>query len=287
MPLPFIAIPVLHSSGLWIASVSGSYIASTISSTWVGAFVLGNSGLLSALGLASSAGIIGMAAGSTAAVGSALTAVGLGGAATALGIAPIATFLGMTLAGWVIVGVAAIVGLGLGLVTLFPGILQWVGWALAEIGLGGVAEWLGIAPVPTFLGLTATQWAVTGGILLLISVPLHLVRRTMRRINRERRKGALPPITALGIVRELRVHKNAAARSFLERLATGQGDVALSDDGKTLRVDGQALSVSRLNHVVHDDGSEELRYRRRAGGERRVLFVKAATADGGSNLVGA
>jgi len=103
MPLPFlaIAIPVLHSSGAWIASTGAAgYIADTLSSTWIGAFVLGNSTLLGSLGLVSAAGIFGATGGlaafsSSAAlgVGSTLTAVGLGGVASTLGIAPAATFL--------------------------------------------------------------------------------------------------------------------------------------------------------------------------------------------------
>lgn len=124
MPLPFfaIAIPVLHSSGAWIASTAASgYIAGTLSSTWVGAFVLGNSGLLSSLGLVSAAGLFG-ATGSLATltstavlgVGSALTAVGLGGVANALGIAPVATFLGLTPAGWAIAGTATTLAATLG-----------------------------------------------------------------------------------------------------------------------------------------------------------------------------
>lgn len=112
MPLPFIAIaiPVLHSSGAWIASTGAAgYIAGSLSSTWIGAFVLGNGSLLSSLGLVSAAGIFGATGGlaaltSSAAltVGSALSAVGLGGLASALGIAPAATFLGLTPVGWAI-----------------------------------------------------------------------------------------------------------------------------------------------------------------------------------------
>ena len=117
MPLPFlaIAIPILHSSGAWIASTGAAgYIAGTLSSTWIGAFVLGNSTLLSSLGLVSAAGIFGATGGlaafsSSAAlgVGSALTAVGLGGVASTLGIAPVATFLGLTPVGWAVAGTAA------------------------------------------------------------------------------------------------------------------------------------------------------------------------------------
>ncbi len=92
MPFPLlaVAIPVLHSSGAWIASTAASgYIAGTLSSTWIGAFVLGNSGLLASLGLVSAAGVYGALGGLTAlasstalGIGSALTAIGLGGMAT-------------------------------------------------------------------------------------------------------------------------------------------------------------------------------------------------------------
>ena len=125
MPLPFfaIAVPVLHSSGTWIASTAtSSYIAGTLSGTWIGTFVLGNSSLLSSLGLVSAAGIFvatgGLAALSSDAalgVGSALTAVGLGGVASSLGIAPTVTFLGLTPIGWAIAGTAATVATTLGL----------------------------------------------------------------------------------------------------------------------------------------------------------------------------
>lgn len=115
MPLPFIAvaIPVLHSSGGWIAYASGGYVASTLTSTWIGTFILGNSTLLGSLGLVSGAGIFGAAGGFTAlassagyGLGAALTSVGLGGVASALGIAPVATFLGLTPIGWTIAGSA-------------------------------------------------------------------------------------------------------------------------------------------------------------------------------------
>lgn len=56
LPLFAVAIPILHSSGGWIASTAASgYIAGTLSGTWLGAFVLGNAGLLSSLGVVSAA----------------------------------------------------------------------------------------------------------------------------------------------------------------------------------------------------------------------------------------
>lgn len=124
MPLPLfaLAIPVIHSSGAWIASTAASsYIAGTLSSTWIGAFVLGNSTLLGSLGLVSAAGIFGASSGlaalsSSAAlgIGAGLTAVGLGGVANTLGIAPAVTFLGLTPVGWAIAGTALTIASTLG-----------------------------------------------------------------------------------------------------------------------------------------------------------------------------
>lgn len=119
--LPIIAVPVLHSSGAWIASTAASgYVASTLSSTWVGTFILGNSGILSSLGLvsagsifAASGGLATMTAAVGTATGSALTAIGLGGLAKTLGLAP-ATFLGLTPIGWAAMGTSAIAIGGLG-----------------------------------------------------------------------------------------------------------------------------------------------------------------------------
>lgn len=117
-----LAIPVLHSSGAWIAYGAGGYLAGTLASTWIGAFVLGNSALLASLGLISGAGLAGAmgilsgAASATAlGVGSALTTIGLGGLASSLGIAPVATFLGLTPIGWAIVGGTTVTVATLGL----------------------------------------------------------------------------------------------------------------------------------------------------------------------------
>lgn len=112
--IPLIAIPVLHSSGAWIASTAASgYVAGTLSSSWIGAFVLGNTSILSSIGLVSAGGILTAAGGGITSVfgaagslaGSALTSIGLGSVASSVGLAP-ATFLGLTPVGWAISGVA-------------------------------------------------------------------------------------------------------------------------------------------------------------------------------------
>lgn len=114
LPLLAIAIPVLHSSGGWIAATATSgYLAGTLSGTWIGAFVLGNAGFLSSLGLVSAAGVFSASGGiaalsssATLGIGSALTAV-TGGVANTLGIAPVVTFLGVTPVGWAVAGASA------------------------------------------------------------------------------------------------------------------------------------------------------------------------------------
>ena len=71
--LPLIAVPVLHSSGAWIASTAaGGYLAATLSSTWVGAFIVGNAGILSSLGITSAAGVLAGMGGGLSSVGIAL-----------------------------------------------------------------------------------------------------------------------------------------------------------------------------------------------------------------------
>ena len=93
--LPFIAIPVVHSAGGWIASTAaGGYLAGTLSSTWAGAFIAGNATALAAGATAAATGVAGY-----------LTGIA-GSGAVALGLAP-ATFLGLTPLGWAIAGGSA------------------------------------------------------------------------------------------------------------------------------------------------------------------------------------
>lgn len=284
MVLPLIAIPVLHSSGGWIAYAGTGYLAGTLSGSWIGAFVLGNSGLLASLGLVSSAGIFGAAGGfaalgSTAAVGlgTALGAVGLGGLASALGIVPVAAFLGLTPAGWAIVGAAALAAIGAGVYAFSLPLLDWTGAGLSAIGLRSVAEWLGIAPAPTFLGLTAVDWAWLAVGATVMAVLGYLGHRTMGRINEERRKGGEPPITISGIFREVRDHECRSLGNLLRRPTAEMGDVTLSADEQSAVVRGRSYPVRRLKYVINRDGSEEITFRPWPFGRTiRLLLVKPA-----------
>ena len=118
--LPVIAVPLLHSSGAWIASTAaGGYVAGTLSSTWVGAFVAGNAGILSGIGITSAAGVYAAFGGALSsagtALGSGLTAIGLSGLAQSLGLAP-ATFLGLTFVSWAAVASAVLLISGSGFI---------------------------------------------------------------------------------------------------------------------------------------------------------------------------
>ena len=228
MPLPLfaIAIPVLHSSGAWIASTAASgYIVGTLSSTWVGAFVLGNSGLLGSLGLVSAAGLFG--------------ATG-------------------------------------GLATLTSGAALSVGSVLTAVGLGSVANALGIAPVATFLGLTPVGWAIVGTATTLVAtLGYYFTRKTMRRVNEEREKGGLEPITLAEIVSEVRLLEAESLELILARLDAVLGNVFLSSDRKEVTIDGQVFQVNRLRYVVNKDESEEIVFATRLGRSKRILIVKA------------
>jgi hypothetical protein len=229
MPLPLfaIAIPVLHSSGAWIASTGAAgYIAGTLSSTWIGAFVLGNSTWLGSLGLVSAAGIFGATGGLAALTSSAALSVGT---------------------------------------------------ALTAVGLGGVASSLGIAPVATFLGITPVGWAAAGTTVVIGStLGFYFTRKTMQRINEERGKGGLVPISITQIVKEVRLLEAQSLEAILTRLSSEIDTVQLSNDQKNVSVDGQVFSIHRLKYVVNADGSEELVFVTRAGRKKRVLLVKAA-----------
>lgn len=231
MPLPIlaIAVPVLHSSGAWIAATAGSgYIAGTLSSTWIGAFVLGNSGLLSSLGFVSAAGILAasggltaFATGAAASAGAALSSVGLVGVATALGLpVPAATFLGLTL----------------------------FGWAFVAIG------------------------AISGPLLYL------LFRRTMSRLNAERQRGGLEPITAAQIFKEIRRHEAASLKSVLSKLESENSGVSLSPDREKFSVNGKPFFTKRLRYVINTDGSEDIVLLRWFGRPQRIFMVKTAPA---------
>lgn len=224
-PIFTLAIPVLHSSGAWIASTSASgYVAGTLSSTWIGALVLGNAGLFSTLGLVSAASIFGAAGG-----------------------------LSATVAG----------GLGT---------------ALTTVGLGGVASYLGIAPVATFLGLTPVGWAIAGaagaGAALVGTLGYFFTRKKMNRLNEERRKGGLAPITISQILQEVRQFESQSMTDILRRLSKERDDIQITAKGDEAIVNGQAFSVGKLKYVINDDGSEEIVFLTRGGRRRRVLLVK-------------
>lgn len=233
MPLPLIAItiPVLHSSGAWIASTAaGGYVAATLSPTWIGAFVLGNKTLLASVGLVSAAGIFGAGGGFTA----------LASGATA--------------------------GLGAGLVS---------------VGLGGVANALGIAPVTTFLGLTPMGWVITGTAATVIATAGYFfTRKTMRRMNEERAKGGLEPITIVQIIKEVKLLEAQSLQQILRRLQGEGTSVMVFDDRQEVKIDGQTYSISRLRYVINRDGSEEIVFVTRTARKRRVFLVKCADRPG-------
>ncbi|MFG6083653.1 hypothetical protein ACEUZ9_005374 [Paracoccus litorisediminis] len=226
MPLPFIAlaIPVIHSSGAWIASTAaGGYVAGTLSSTWIGALVLGNQALFGGLGLVSVAGIVGAAGG--------LASSAVAGAGT----------------------------------------------VLTAVGLGGVASALGIAPAVTFLGLTPVGWAIAGGGTLLAgTVGYYFTRKTMKRVNEERAKGGLEPITIPQIIREVRLLEAKSMRQILEKLAATRKDLKMLPDSDYVSINGQVFSIGKLRYVVNADGSEEITYTTKTGRRRRILLIRPA-----------
>lgn len=100
MPLPFIAIPVVHATAGWIAYGSTGYIAGTTAATATGAFIAGNATALATAATATVAGIGAWAFGSSAAEAAttAATHVAIEAgiiAAPSLPLAPIAIGVGV------------------------------------------------------------------------------------------------------------------------------------------------------------------------------------------------
>lgn len=229
MAIPFIALayPVLHSSGAYIAYAGGGYLAGTLSSTWIGAFILGNAGVLSTAGLVSSAGI-----------------------ASALGL-------------------FSSIGSGTALLA---------GKALAMVGLGGVASSMGIAPAAaTFLGLTPIGWAVAGTATAIAATLGYYFSRTfMAKLNEERGKAGLSPITPAEIISEIKDHEKAAQDTLYSKLAEEFDHVSFDMEKRTLTVGSKTYPISRLRYVINPDGSEFLLYVPRFGRSLVMLVVKTS-----------
>ncbi len=223
MPLPLLAIPVLHSSGAWIAYAGSGYLAGTLSSSWVGALILGNTTLFTSIGLVSTAGV-----------------------AAASGV----------LAGF---GASAVAGLGT---------------ALTGVGLGSVASWMGIAPAATFLGLTTVGWAMMGVGAIALMLGAVFTRGKMKKLNEERTKGGLEPITIRQLVVEVRDYEMDAMRDVLRKLAAKDATLILKDRDAKICISGRLFSINKLRYRINKDGSEEIGQINRLGRFVSVYLVK-------------
>jgi hypothetical protein len=218
--LPLIAVPVIHSSGAWLASTAaGGYVASTLSSTWIGAFIAGNAGILSGLGITSAAGVL-------AAMGGGLSSVG------------------------------AVLGSG-----------------LTAIGLGGVAQSLGLAPA-TFLGLTVVGWAIAGVSVAAAGVGYFFTRKKLVDINDERAKGGLAAVTWSQIIAEAREFEEQAMIGILEELqAETEGDIVVHRSIEEAVINGNSYKISDLKYVIEKNGREYVALRSKIPFRNIVLFV--------------
>ena len=94
--LPLLAIPVLHSSGAFIAYSGTGYLAGTLSSTWLGAFVMGNAGLLAGSSALTAGAVGGIFAGAKSSVTGVAASLGLI-STTPVWVLPAAIVSGITL----------------------------------------------------------------------------------------------------------------------------------------------------------------------------------------------
>ena len=104
----------------------------------------------------------------------------------------------------------------------------------------------------------------------------YFTRKTMRRLNEEREKGGLEPITVTQIIQAVRQLEAQSITAILARLADEMGNVLLSNDKKEVTIDSQVFSINRLKYVINSDGSEEIVFVTRTGRRKRILLVKPA-----------
>ena len=218
--LPLIAVPIIHSSGAWIASTAaGGYVAGTLSSTWIGAFIAGNAGVLSGLGITSAAGVL-------AAMGGGLSSVG--------------------------------VALGSG---------------LTAIGLGGVAQSLGLAPA-TFLGLTVVGWSMAAASVAAAGVGYFFTRKKLADINEERAKGGLGAVTWSQIIAEARDYEKQAMIGILEELqAESEGNILIHRAIDEAVIMGKSYKITDLKYVIEKNSKEYVALRSKNPFRNIVLFI--------------
>jgi hypothetical protein len=217
--LPLLAIPVIHSSGAWIASTAASgYVGSTLSATWIGAFIAGNAGILSTLGITSAAGVY-------AAIGGTLTTAGAA-----------------------------------------------VGTGLTAVGLGGLAQSLGLAPA-TFLGLTIVGWAVAGMAVLGSLLLLLFSRMKLNEINEARNQGGLSAITWRGILQAAREFEGDAMLDILSKLSDETPRVNLHKESKTIQIDRVTYNVSDVRYIIEKNGKEKLKVSTKIPLISKTIFI--------------
>lgn len=218
--LPLIAVPVLHSSGAWIASTAaGGYLAATLSSTWVGAFIVGNAGILSSLGITSAAGVL----------------AGMGGGLSSVGIA--------------------------------------LGSRLTAVGLGGVAQSLGLAPA-TFLGLTVVGWSIAAVSVAAAGAGYFFTRKKLVEINEERANGGLVAVTWEEIIAEAGDYEKQEMMNILEELeAETEGDFILDRTNEEAVIMGKTHKVTDLKYVIEQSGREYVALRSILPLRKIILFL--------------
>jgi hypothetical protein len=218
--LPLIAVPLLHSSGAWIASTAaGGYLAGTLSSTWIGAFIVGNAGILSGLGITSAAGVLAAMGGGLSSAGAAL------------------------------------------------------GGGLTAIGLGGVAQSLGLAPA-TFLGLTVVGWSMAVASVAVAGAGYFFTRKKLADINEERAKGGLVAVTWSQIYAEVREYEKQAMIGILEKLqAETEGNIVIHRSTDKVVIYNKSYKIVDLKYVIEKNGREYVALRSKIPFRSLVLFL--------------
>lgn len=80
-------------------------------------------------------------------------------------------------------------------------------------------------------------------------------RGKMKKLNEERKKGGLEPITVRQLVAEVRDYEVDAMRDVLRKLAAKDATLILKDRDANISINGRLFPINKLRYRINKDGS--------------------------------
>ena len=135
-----------------------------------------------------------------------------------------------------------------------------LGGIMTTVGLGGLAESLGLVPA-TFLGLTAPAWGVVGVSVLgvgslSVGVFAFYIKKELNTINEERRKGGLEGISIRSLLKEIKTFEAELLKLLCIQLSEQNLDLSFDRKSGVLIYKGEKFLLSTIRYEIDEDDSE-------------------------------